>query len=235
MGSLLYIEKYLTSLEEGAYQRPMADDRACRKVGRRMRARREGSLEGAAMKGAADDLRFIRQTLASSGSFTAVSGRGQMLVGATALAAAYLAARMPDFERWAAVWAAEALLAMGIAIWSSARKARASHTPLLSGPGRKFVLTLLPPLVAGAALTFAFERAGLTVAIPGTWLLLYGTAVATGGSFSVRAVPVMGYCFMALGAVALAAPAAWANPLMAAGFGGLHLVFGAVIAKRYGG
>ena len=187
------------------------------------------------VEGAADDLRFIRQTLATAGSFTAVSGRGQMLVGATALAAAYLAARMPDFRGWAAVWAVEALLAMAIAILSSAGKAHASQTPLLSGPGRKFVLTLLPPLVAGAALTLVLERAGLTVAIPGTWLLLYGTAVASGGSFSVRAVPVMGYCFMALGAVALAAPAGWANSLMAAGFGGLHILFGGVIASKYGG
>ena len=187
------------------------------------------------MEGAADDLRFIRQTLANSGSFTAVSGRGQMLVGATALAAAWLASRMPSFDAWAAVWAGEALLAMGIAIASSARKARASETPLLSGPGRKFVLTLLPPLVAGAALTLALAQAGLTAFVPGLWLLLYGTAVATGGSFSVRAVPVMGYCFMVLGAAALWAPLAWTNYLMAAGFGGLHLVFGGVIARKYGG
>jgi hypothetical protein len=208
----------------------MAEERACRKVGRRMRARREGSMEGAA-----DDLRFIRETLATAGSFTNVSGRGQILVGATALAAAYLAMRMPDFRGWAAVWAVEALVAMAIAIVSSAGKARASQTPLLSGPGRKFVLTLLPPLVAGAALTLVLERAGLTAAVPGTWLLLYGTAVATGGSFSVRAVPVMGYCFMALGALALVAPAGWTNYLMAAGFGGLHIVFGWVIARKYGG
>ena len=74
------------------------------------------------MNDAANDLRFIRETLANSGSFTAVSGRGQMLVGATALAAAYLAAHMPDFDRWAAVWAGEALLAMGIAIRSEERR-----------------------------------------------------------------------------------------------------------------
>ena len=197
--------------------------------------RERASMVGAAMEGAASDLRYIRETLATAGSFTAVSGRGQMLVGATALVAAYLAARMPDFDRWATVWAGEALLAMGIAIWSSARKARASQTPLLSGPGRKFVLTLLPPLVAGAALTLVLAQAGLTAFVPGLWLLLYGTAVATGGSFSVRAVPVMGYCFMALGALALWAPLTWVNYLMAGGFGGLHLVFGYVIAKKYGG
>ena len=220
----------------------MADERTHRRTSRRLRPQPGGganvpgaALEGLALEGAADDLRFIRQTLANSGSFTAVSGRGQMLVGATALAAAALAARMPDFDRWAAVWAGEALVAMAIAIWSSARKARASHTPLLSGPGRKFVLTLLPPLVAGAALTLALAQAEMYAAVPGVWLLLYGTAVATGGSFSVRAVPVMGYCFMVLGGVALAAPASWSNALMAAGFGGLHLVFGAVIAKNYGG
>ena len=208
----------------------MAEDRACRRVGRRLRVRECPSVEGAA-----DDLRFIRETLATVGSFTAVSGSGQMLVGATALLAAWLASRMPDFTSWAMVWALEALVAMAIAIASSARKARASQTPLLSGPGRKFVLALLPPLVAGAALTLLLVKTGLTAAVPGTWLLLYGTAVATGGSFSVRAVPRMGYAFMALGAVALGAPVAWTNYLMAAGFGGLHIVFGWVIARKYGG
>ena len=191
--------------------------------------------ERPSVEGAADDLRFIRETLATAGSFTAVSGRGQMLVGATALAVAYLAARMPDFRSWAVVWTLEALVAMAISVAFSARKARASETPLLSGPGRKFVLTLLPPLVAGAALTAVLVKAGLTAAVPGTWLLLYGTAVASGGSFSVRAVPRMGYAFMVLGALALAAPAAWTNYLMAAGFGGLHILFGWVITKRYGG
>ena len=208
----------------------MPEDRTCRRVGRRLRVRERPSAEGAA-----DDLSFIRETLATAGSFTAVSGSGQMLVGVSALLAAWLASRMPDFTSWAMVWALEALVAMAIAIASSARKARASQTPLLSGPGRKFVLALLPPLVAGATLTLLLVKTGLTAAVPGTWLLLYGTAVATGGSFSVRAVPLMGYAFMALGAVALGAPVAWTNYLMAAGFGGLHIVFGWVIARKYGG
>jgi len=48
-------------------------------------------------------------------------------------------------------------------------------------------------------------------------------------------VPIMGICLMALGAAALFAPPSFANYFMAAGFGGLHLIFGAIIVRKYGG
>ena len=78
-------------------------------------------------------------------------------------------------------------------------------------------------------------RANMAGAIPGMWLLLYGTGVVTGGAFSVRIVPVMGLCFMALGAVALFCPPAWGSAFLGAGFGGLHILFGIVIARKFGG
>lgn len=184
---------------------------------------------------ALDNLRFIRATMERAGAFTAVPGWGQVAVGGTALGAAVLAARQPSVEVWLAVWVAEAVLALGVGGYALVRKARAAHDPLLSGPGRRFGLSFLPPIVVGGLLTAALYRAGLAHALPGTWLLLYGTGVITGGAFSVRIVPLMGLCFTLLGAVTLFAPPAWGNWCLAAGFGGLHIVFGILIARRHGG
>src|SRR5207253_9473182 len=138
-------------------------------------------------------------------------------------------------EAWLGTWLCTAVISLTISAWASNRKARAAQMPLLSGPGRKFTLSLSPPLLVGALLTLVLYRAGLIGAIPGMWLLLYGTGVVTGGAFSVKVVPVMGLCFMLLGAAALFCPATWGNWLMAAGFGGLHIIFGVIIARRYGG
>jgi len=94
---------------------------------------------------------------------------------------------------------------------------------------------VIPPLVAGAVLTGALLRVGLMDLLPGTWLLLYGTSVVTGGSYSVRPVPIMGGAFMLAGVCALLTPATWGDAWMALGFGGLHIVFGIVIWRKHGG
>jgi hypothetical protein len=184
---------------------------------------------------AIDNLQYIRETMERAGSFTAVPGVGVVLMGCSALAAAALAAAQTHALARLWVWLAEAGVAMLIGCVAAGRKARRSGVPLLSGPGRKFLGGALPPLFAGALLTVALVRAGLMEAIPGMWLLLYGTAVVCGGAASVRVVPIMGVAFLGLGAATLFAPAAWGATLLAAGFGGLHIVFGIVIKVKYGG
>jgi hypothetical protein len=188
----------------------------------------------------AADLRFIRDTMERSASFTAIPGWGQVILGATALAAAWLAerysaARPANSAAWLKVWLAEAFLAALIAFLSMRWKANRRGLPLFTGPGRKVALGLFPPLIAGALLTFSLQRAGLESTLAPAWLLLYGAGIITGGAYSVSIVPVMGLCFMATGALAVVAPAAWANWLLAAGFGGLHILFGFLIARRHGG
>ena len=184
---------------------------------------------------AMDNLRFIRETMERAGSFTAVPGMGGVLMGLSALVAAFVAGLQATLDRWLAVWVGEALVAVAIGAVAAAHKGKLAKTPLLTGPGRKFALGLAPSILVAALLTLVLYRVGLYAIIPGIWLLLYGTGILSAGAFSVPVVPVMGMCFVALGAVALFCPLAWSHWFLAAGFGGLHVVFGILIAARYGG
>jgi hypothetical protein len=184
---------------------------------------------------AMDDLRFIRRTMERGPAFTAVPGWGGVGMGLSALVAAGIAWSRPTPEGWLLVWIAEAAVAVGIGGWAISRKARGAGLPLLSGAARKFFLSFLPPALAGVGLTGAILRSGDLSLLPGVWLLLYGTAVVTAGTFSVRVVPFMGLCFMVLGTVALFTGPGWGDRLLAAGFGGLHILFVLHIARRHGG
>jgi len=184
---------------------------------------------------AMDDLRFIRRTMERGAAFTAVPGWGGVGMGVTALGAAAVAASQPTVERWLLVWVLEALLAVAIGAVAMHRKMRRTDLPVLSGAGRRFMLSFLPPAVAGGILTVSMWRIGAAALLPGAWLLLYGAAVVTAGTYSVRTVPVMGVCFMLLGIVALLVAPAAGDLSMAVGFGGLQILFGTTIARRHGG
>jgi hypothetical protein len=184
---------------------------------------------------AIDNLRYIRETMERASSFTAVPGYGGIAIGVTALISGTLAHLQSGSARWLAIWIAEALLAIAIGSYSMRRKASANGHSVTSAPARKFLLSFLPPLFAGAVLTATLFPAGHSSLLPGLWLLLYGTGVMTAGAFSIPVVPAMGACFAALGAVCLFTPSAWNDFFLLAGFGVLHVVYGIVIARRYGG
>jgi hypothetical protein len=185
---------------------------------------------------AIDNLRFIREAMSKATQFTAVPGWGGVLMGVSAIITAIVSGPPDDSLRWVLIWFADAAVASTIALVGMTLKARRIGTPLSSAaPAYRFALGYVPPLVAGMVLTPVFATMGLMARLPGCWLLLYGTAAATGGAFAVRIVPLLGICFMVLGAIAFAAPAAWGHWFMAAGFGGLHIGFGLVIARKYGG
>jgi hypothetical protein len=184
---------------------------------------------------AMDNLRYIRRTLERAGSFTAVPGLGGVLMGSTALVAAWIAGPGTSNPYWLTVWLTEAALALLIGIVGAAVKSRRARLPLLSGPGRKFVAGFAPAMIAGGVLSAALVHAGMSDLLPGAWLLLYGAGVVAGGWASVRIVPLMGACFMAIGAAGLLTNLSPGYILLAAGFGGLHIVFGTIIAVKYGG
>lgn len=184
---------------------------------------------------AIDNLQYIRETMERSTSFTAVPGYGGMLMGATAVGAAFVASQQPFSLGWLLVWLTEAALALAIGILAMWQKSKLSGSSLVSAPARKFAFGFTPPLIAGVGITLGLWRYELFQMMPPVWMLCYGAAVVTGGAFSVRAVPVMGWVFIVLGAAAFALPAEMGNYAMAASFGITHIIFGAVIARRYGG
>jgi hypothetical protein len=184
---------------------------------------------------AADNLKFIRETMERATHFTAVPGYGGMLMGVTALAAAYIAAQQSTLRDWLIVWLTEAFLAFGIGVLAMWQKSKIAKSSLLSVPARKFAFGFVAPLAAGVAITLGLWRYEHYEIMAPVWMLLYGTAVVTGGAFSVRVVPIMGWVFMALGAIAFALPAGYGNYLMGLSFGIVHIVFGAIIGRKYGG
>ena len=190
---------------------------------------------------ALDNLQYIRSTMERAGSFTAVPGWGMVVLGVTALAASACAGSLPvspvygvSHSRWLWVWMFEAVLGAGLGVAALLYKAMRAGDAIIRGPARRFGLGVMPPFVVGALLTYVLWQTQLAL-LPAVWLLCYGAGVMTGGAFSMRIVPVMGICFMVLGVVALVTPAGWQAWLMAGGFGGLHIVFGSIIARRYGG
>ena len=182
---------------------------------------------------AIDNIRYIRATMERAGSFTAVPGSGGIAMGLSAFGAAMIAMAYPSF--FLTIWVLEAVLALLIGTVAMAQKARAMHVSMASGPARKFALGFAPPLLVGAVLTLAVLRANVPDLAPGIWMCMYGAGIIAGGAFSVRIIPVMGIGFVGTGIAALFTPATWGNAWLAAGFGGLHIVFGAIIARRYGG
>jgi len=184
---------------------------------------------------AAADLVYIRDAIERSGSFTAVPGRGGMAMGLVALVAASSAHLVAGPEAWLAIWGAAVLVAVTIGVLTMREKAAREGVPLLAGPGRRFLLCLGPSLLAGALLTAGLARAGQLELLPAVWLLCYGAGVVSAGAFSIPIVPATGGAFIVLGALAIVAPAAWGDALLALGFGGIHLVSGSLVARRHGG
>lgn len=186
---------------------------------------------------ALSNLRYIREAMERAGAFTSIPGWGGLWVGVTAVAAAIVSHPFTETapRTWMLIWIVEAVLAAVIAGSTMLRKAFRANVPFNSPSTRRFFVSYFAPQIAGAALTFLLVHIGAWSALPATWLLLYGASFVSSGAYSIRVVPVMGICFMALGLAACFVSHSAGNALLGAGFGGIHIVFGLKIARSYGG
>ena len=182
---------------------------------------------------AEENLKYIRDTMASASAFTSISGKGLMFTGVVGLLAAWLdltANQSPSLPVW--------LTALAIAVTGSTSltllKARQQGTTLLSASGRKLLYAFTPTMFAGGVITFFVANANLGLLLPGLWLSLYGAAVMTAGAHSIAMIKFAGAAFIALGIFAFALPQ-FSILALALGFGALHLAAGYLIWRYYGG
>ena len=227
-GAVLYVTKYLTDSASCAILVSCRIPIHCARV-----PRKPVALDDRAR----DNLRFIRETMERASSFTAVPGWGGVAMGITALGAAVVASRQQAACAWLITWLAEAVVAFGDRSWSTTSQSPTKRMcRCLPGPGRKFALSFAPPMFVGALLTVVLFHAGRFGAIPGVWLLLYGTARGDGRSiFDSSRATSWGFASWCSARSRFSPRRAWGNVLLAAGFGGLHIIFGAIIARNYGG
>jgi hypothetical protein len=184
---------------------------------------------------AADELTFIRSVMERSSRFAAVPGVGGVVVGVVGLAAASVAATQPTADRWLATWLVAASVAVVVQLMAMMRKAHRAGMRLTDASARRFGFAMAAPLAAGAAITYKLWIMRDFAVMAPTWLLLYGAGVLTGGMFSVPVMRTIGACFMTTGIAATLTPPEWGNVWLAIGFGGLHIGFGAYIARHHGG
>jgi hypothetical protein len=174
-------------------------------------------------------LRVIRSAMERAGSFTAVPGWSGVLMGAVGIVAGLAAAPAREPREWVLVWLVAAGLALPVGVAAMVHRARNGGVDLAAGVARRFVLSLATPLAAGVILTAGLLHRESYDLLPTVWLTLYGTGVAVAGIFSIRLLTVLGCSFMGLGAAAAFAPWWIATLLVAVGFGGLHLLTGAIV------
>lgn len=196
--------------------------------------KRRGTTESIG-SGAAENLRYIRNTIEAAQTFTTVPGKGCIAMGIAAIAASVLEGIPALSAHWLPIWLTAAVLSCAIALYFMEQKARMQGLSLRRTVATRFFLTLTPAFVAGGILTVALTDIVGRDIIAGIWLLLYGVGIAACGLFSIPVVLIAGFAFMGLGTVALAAPAGWAPWLLGAGFGGIHLLLGGLIVKDHGG
>jgi hypothetical protein len=192
---------------------------------------------------ARENILYIRKTLEAAGQITAVPGRSLMAVGLIAVAGAAFNAYVtgapwipgPNTRMALVSWAVVLGLSVAIVSWGIYRKSCQTCTPIQPPLLRKLLWSLCPSLFVGGLLTGLAVQSNKPGWLPVIWLGCYGAAVTNGGQVSVAPVRFMGLSFLVVaGCAAVTSPEAglaW----LALGFGWLHLVFGAYIARRHNG
>jgi hypothetical protein len=192
---------------------------------------------------AQENLLYIRRTLEAAGQLTAVPGKCLIAAGFIATTGALLNGFVtgapwvpgPYRQTALAVWGIVLCLSVAIVLHGIYRKSLQMRTPIQLPLVRKLLWSLCPALFVGGLLTHIAVGSDHLEWLPVIWLGCYGAAVTNGGQASVAPVRYMGVSFLIAAGGAALSPEWMGLAWLALGFGWLHIVYGAYIARRHNG
>jgi len=196
----------------------------------------------------ARDITEIRSMMERSTKFLSLSGLAGIMSGIYALAGAYVAYRVFDFNPdgltsanngmdsslWKIVALAVAVLvlALGTAVYLSWKKAVKSGEKFYNATTKRVVSSMLVPLVAGGLLMLALFTKGFTGLMAPCSLIFYGLALYSTSKFTYEEVKTMGLIEIGLGLIG-AFFVGYGLICWALGFGVVHIVYGIYLHYKY--
>jgi hypothetical protein len=198
-----------------------------------------------------DDIAEIRSMMERSSRFSSLSGWAGILAGIYALAGAFIAYSVFDFNPDAikygtvnkgnldpelkGVFALALIilfLSMGTAVALSGKKAKNRGEKIWNATSRRLLESMAVPLVSGGLLVLiciANDLVGLAAPLT---LIFYGLALVSASKFTYVDVKYLGLIQIVLGLIS-ACFIGWSLLLWAAGFGAAHMLYGISIHKKY--
>jgi len=194
-----------------------------------------------------EDLRTIRQMMEKSTKFMSLNGLSLVFAGIIALIGAAFAQTFlllphafTDFDHITDVrillLLADAMvvfaLAVGIITFFCWRKAKKNHQSLFNSVTLRASYNLFVPLVAGGIFSLILILRGDIAIVAATTLIFYGLALINASKYTYSEIHFLGICQVITGLLAAIFP--YHGILFwSIGFGGLHIVFGAIMWKKY--
>lgn len=192
------------------------------------------------------DIVAMRSMMERSSKFLSLSGWAGIMAGIYALAGAYVAYSVLDFNTESVANAYEAsnftkvvllgllilVLAIGTAIFLSAKKAHKRGEKLWNPTARRLLLNMAVPLVAGGLLVLIMIAKGLVGFVAPLTLIFYGLALYNASKFTYEEVRSLGLIQIVLGLVS-AYFVGYGLLFWAIGFGVFHIIYGIYMHYRH--
>jgi hypothetical protein len=205
------------------------------------------------------EIKNIRRIMERSSRFISLSGLSGIAAGICALAGSFIANRMVasfrnthtdiydrrDEISFFSIYDYKELkyklvaLALGVflvaflaSFYLTWRKAKNMGMPMWDHTSKRLAWNMIIPLLVGGAFIFGMLRYDIWMFVAPSCLIFYGLALVNASKYTFSDIRYLGYCEILLGIVNMffIGKGLW---FWAAGFGVLHIIYGAIMWKKY--